>query len=104
MLPHGVREAGGVVTVIIALLFAANVRAAFLKPLFLIMIMVRFHALVENQPINQVWGRAFGTALGQVPQPGTGRGARGGFRAVALCAAAHRPLRIHASFGSPTRS
>ncbi len=42
-------------TVIIAILFAANVRAAFLKPLFLIMIMVRFHALVEGQPINQQW-------------------------------------------------
>jgi hypothetical protein len=55
LLPHGVREAGGIVTVIIALLFAANVRAAFLKPLFLIMIMVRFHALVENQPINEQW-------------------------------------------------
>jgi hypothetical protein len=31
------------------------VRAAFIKPLFLIMIMVRFHALIENQPINQEW-------------------------------------------------
>ena len=30
-------------------------RAAFLKPLFLIMMMVRFHALIENQPINQEW-------------------------------------------------
>jgi hypothetical protein len=55
MLPSSVREAGGVVTVIIAILLAANLRAAFLKPIFLIMMMVRFHALVENQPINQEW-------------------------------------------------
>jgi hypothetical protein len=25
------------------------------KPLFLIMIMTRFHALIENQPINAEW-------------------------------------------------
>jgi hypothetical protein len=31
------------------------VRAAFIKPLFLIMMMVRFHALIENQPIDQEW-------------------------------------------------
>jgi hypothetical protein len=41
--------------VIIAILLAATIRAAFLKPIFLIMTMVRFHALVENQPINQDW-------------------------------------------------
>jgi hypothetical protein len=34
-------------------LLAATLRAAFLKPLFLIMIMVRFHALIEHQEINQ---------------------------------------------------
>jgi hypothetical protein len=55
MLPSGVRESGGLVTVLIAVLLAATLRAAFLKPLFLIMMMVRFHALVENQPINQEW-------------------------------------------------
>jgi hypothetical protein len=55
MLPASVREAGGIVTVIIAVLLAATLRAAFIKPLFLIMMMVRFHALIENQPINQDW-------------------------------------------------
>jgi len=55
MLPSSVREVGGIVTVLIAVLFAANVRAAFLKPIFLIMIMVRYHALIENQPVNQEW-------------------------------------------------
>jgi hypothetical protein len=55
MLPAGVRESGGIVTVLIAVLLAGTLRSAFIKPLFLIMIMVRFHALTENQPINQDW-------------------------------------------------
>jgi len=55
ILPHSVREQAGVVTVAIAILFALAARAAFVKPLFLIMIMTRFHALIENQPINAEW-------------------------------------------------
>jgi hypothetical protein len=55
MLPAGVRESGGFVTVLIAILLAGTLRSAFIKPLFLIMMMVRFHALTENQPINQTW-------------------------------------------------
>jgi hypothetical protein len=55
MLPASVRESAGIVTVIVAALLAGPLRAAFIKPLFLIMMMVRFHALVEHQPINQEW-------------------------------------------------
>jgi hypothetical protein len=55
MLPHAARETGGLVTVLIAVLLAATLREAFLKPLFLIMLMIRFHALIENQPINPEW-------------------------------------------------
>ena len=55
LLPASVRESGGIVTVIIAILLAATLRAAFIKPLFLIMMMVRFHTLIENQPINEEW-------------------------------------------------
>ncbi|HEX4366720.1 MAG TPA: hypothetical protein VH023_07815 [Rhodopila sp.] len=55
MLPASVRQSGGVVTVLIAILLAGTLRSAFIKPLFLIMMMVRFHALTENQPINQDW-------------------------------------------------
>ena len=40
---------------------AGPLRAAFLKPLFLIMMMVRFHALIENQPINQEWDARLAT-------------------------------------------
>lgn len=55
MLPHAVREQAGIVTILVAALLAGPLRAAFLKPLFLIMMMVRYHALIENQPINQEW-------------------------------------------------
>ncbi|HEY2445170.1 MAG TPA: hypothetical protein VGI20_05465 [Rhizomicrobium sp.] len=55
VLPHSVREMGGIVTVVIAVLFALAARGAFLKPVFLIMVMVRFHALIEKEPINQEW-------------------------------------------------
>jgi hypothetical protein len=55
MLPHNVRNLGGAVTIGIAALFALSARSAFLKPIFLIMVAVRFHALVEHAPINQEW-------------------------------------------------
>ena len=57
MLPQSVREMGGFITVLVALLLASAVRGAFLKPLFLIMMMVRFHTLVENQPIDAEWNQ-----------------------------------------------
>ncbi len=55
LLPASVRQSGGLVTVLIAILLAGTLRSAFIKPLFLIMMMVRVHALIENQPINQEW-------------------------------------------------
>jgi hypothetical protein len=55
LLPQAARETGGLVTIIIALLFAWAARAAFIKPLFLIMIMTRFHTAIENQPLNTAW-------------------------------------------------
>jgi len=39
----------------LAALLASNVRAAFLKPIFLIMVMTKFHVSIQNQPINQEW-------------------------------------------------
>jgi hypothetical protein len=38
-----------------AALLAGNVRAAFFKPVFLVMIMAKFHVTIENQQINQEW-------------------------------------------------
>jgi len=55
MLPHAVRETGGIITVVIAIMLAAAVRNAFVKPIFLIMMMIRFHTLIEGQPINASW-------------------------------------------------
>jgi hypothetical protein len=55
ILPHAVREAGGLVTIVIAILFALAARGAFLKPVFLIMVMTRFHALIEHEQINREW-------------------------------------------------
>ncbi len=40
---------------VFASMFAANVRAAFLRPLFLTMVMVEFHTRVQNQPIHPEW-------------------------------------------------
>lgn len=55
ILPASVREAGGAVTMVVAILFALSARGAFLKPVFLIMIMTRFHALIEHEPVNDEW-------------------------------------------------
>jgi hypothetical protein len=72
MLPDNVRESGGIVTILIAILLAGTLRAAFIKPLFLIMMMVRFHALTENQPINQEWDARLATASEKFRSLGTG--------------------------------
>lgn len=72
MLPAGVRESGGLVTILIAILLAGTLRAAFIKPLFLIMMMVRFHALTENQPINQEWDARLSTASDKFRSLGAG--------------------------------
>jgi hypothetical protein len=40
---------------LVALLFAINFRQAVLKPLFLIMIMIKFHVSVKEQSINEEW-------------------------------------------------
>jgi hypothetical protein len=55
ILPHSVREIGGVLTVGIAVLLALAARGAFLKPIFLIMIMVRFHELIAHEAVDQAW-------------------------------------------------
>jgi hypothetical protein len=81
MLPEGVRESGGIVTVLIAILLAGTVRSAFIKPLFLIIMMVRFHALTENQPINQEWDARLASASEKFGTLGAGfTPAAGGWR------------------------
>ena len=46
---RSVREIGGVVTVLIAVLLTGTLRSAFFKPRFLIMMMA-FHALAKTNP------------------------------------------------------
>ena len=55
LLPDALRENGAMVTIVIAALLAMTLRAAFIQPLFLICIMIRFHALVHEQRINATW-------------------------------------------------
>lgn len=53
MLPPGGLGQFGVL--LLAVLVGANLRSAFLKPLFLVMIMTKFHVSIQNQPINLEW-------------------------------------------------
>jgi hypothetical protein len=46
---------GGWLMMVAAALFAGSVRSAFLQPLFLIMVMVKFHSVARNQPISLEW-------------------------------------------------
>jgi len=50
--PNGVGQFG---VLLLAAFAASNMRAAFLRPLFLIMVMVKFHLMVKDQPINLEW-------------------------------------------------
>ena len=54
-LPHSMRESGGLVTLLIAALLAGSLRAAFMKPVLLTMIMIRFHGCIQGQAVDPVW-------------------------------------------------
>ncbi|WP_407166554.1 hypothetical protein [Bradyrhizobium sp. ORS 111] len=54
-LPDAIRDNGALVTVSVAALLALTLRSAFIQPLFLICIMIRFHTLVHDQAINATW-------------------------------------------------
>jgi hypothetical protein len=43
------------VALAVGLLLALNVRSALLKPLFLVLVMVRFHVAVRGQAIDAEW-------------------------------------------------
>jgi hypothetical protein len=55
VLPDEARPLGGTIAVLSAILLATALRSAFLKPLFLIMMIVRFHLTIEDQAIDQDW-------------------------------------------------
>ena len=62
VLPSSLKAGGMLAGLAIAALFASNVRQAFLKPLFLVMVMTTFHAVVRNQPINLEWDARLSSA------------------------------------------
>jgi len=62
LLPQSLAGWGGTFAFVIAILFASNIRGAFLKPLFLAMVMTKFHVCVEGQPINETWDERLTTA------------------------------------------
>jgi hypothetical protein len=55
VLPAAWAPGGFIAGLVIAALFASNIRQAFLKPVFLIMVMTKFHVQVRNQQINLEW-------------------------------------------------
>lgn len=55
LLPEAWVGVGGLGAFAIAALLAWNVRAAFLEPLFLTMILLEFHVCVRDQPIDLAW-------------------------------------------------
>lgn len=54
-LPPDWREVGSSAILIFSVLLAVVARAAFVKPLFLICLMIRFHTVIEQQPLSQDW-------------------------------------------------
>lgn len=50
---------------IIAALFASNVRQAFVKPTFLVMVMTRFHVVGHNRAINLEWDQRLSGLTGR---------------------------------------
>ena len=65
IMPRSVVGYGFWFVVVFAALLASNVRAAFIKPIFLIMTMTKFHVQVQNQPINQEWDARLGQVSGK---------------------------------------
>jgi hypothetical protein len=55
MLPASVKGIGFLFTLVMSALFTWNLRAAFLEPLFLTMIIIKFHVSVHGQAINLEW-------------------------------------------------
>jgi len=77
-LPHSMREFGGLMTILVALMVAASLRSAIIKPLFLIMIMVRFHSFMEGQAINPEWDERLSTISAKFRDLGQGAAAAAG--------------------------
>ena len=65
VLPRAAAPGGFAGGLVVAALFASNVRQAFLKPTFLVMVMTKFHVLVHNQAINLEWDQRLSSLSGK---------------------------------------
>lgn len=65
ILPSSIVAGGTLAALAMAALFASNIRGAFLKPLFLIMVMTKFHKCAQNQAINPEWDGKLTRASGK---------------------------------------
>jgi hypothetical protein len=65
VLPQAAKPGGFLGGLLIAALFASNVRQAFLKPVFLVMVMTKFHSVVQNQAINAEWDGRLSSVSGK---------------------------------------
>ena len=65
MLPASVSAGGSLFTFVVSALLAWNLRAAFLEPLFLTMIMIKFHVSVRDQAIDLVWDERLTSVSGK---------------------------------------
>lgn len=79
ILPASMVGWGFLGTWIMAAIFASSLRAAFLQPLFLTMIMVKFHVSVREQAIDMTWDERLTSLSGkfvELKKQITGEGAR----------------------------
>ena len=65
LLPASWAPGGFLAGLVIAALFASNVRQAFLQPTFLVMIMTKFHVCVQNEAINLEWDQRLTSLSGK---------------------------------------
>jgi hypothetical protein len=65
ILPNSIAGTGGMLTFVVSALLAWNLRAAFLEPLFLTMVMVKFHVCVRDQQIDLVWDERLSSVSGK---------------------------------------
>ncbi len=68
LVTHLIGGAAAVWAIVIAVLFAANARSAFLEPIFLIMVMTTFHVGAEGRPINPEWDARLTSVSGKFAQ------------------------------------
>ena len=65
LLPPALKGGGILFTLVMSGLFTWNLRAAFLEPLFLTMVMIKFHVSVHGQAINLEWDERLSQVSGK---------------------------------------